>query len=318
MNSPHQTKHQLVILHRIFVAFCILASCIWTPMVAAAGIAQTTFSSPEEGVVALMAAVQSNNIPMLRAILGPRSRKLISSGDDVADEQRRTAFIREYNNAHQVHLYGDTKATLTVGNDAWPMPIPMVKSGTRWRFDTRQGEKEILARRIGANELAAIQVCLAIVDAENEYASKLWSQDTGARYADRFVSTPGQRDGLYWDVNDNEPQSPLGPLLAAAAHEGYVQAESKPLAPYHGYYYKILTGQGENAPGGAYDYMVHGRMIGGFAILAYPARYGASGVMSLLVDHEGRVYEKDLGRTTSDVAGKITTFNPDASWIPHQ
>ena len=221
---------------------------------------------------------------------------------------------RHTGEANKIVLESDSQATLVIGDDEWPMPIPLVKSGGRWRFDSRQGEKEILARRIGANELAAIQVCLAIVDAEHEYAAQDRAGDGVPHYAARFVSTPGNHDGLYWETQTDEPPSPLGPLLAAAASEGYTNSEFRTLEPYHGYYYKILTSQGADAPGGAYDYLVKGKMIGGFAVLAYPARYGASGVMSFMVNHEGVVYEKNLGRRTAERAAEITSFNPDASW----
>jgi hypothetical protein len=204
---------------------------------------------------------------------------------------------------------------LLIGDDEWPLPIPLVKSGSRWRFDARQGEKEILARRIGANELAAIQVCLAIVDAENEYAAQVRASDGVPRYAQRFVSSPGKQDGLYWEAPAGAPPSPLGPLLAAAANEGYAESGHRTLAPYHGYYYRILTSQGAEAPGGAYDYVVNGRMIGGFAVIAYPARYGASGIMSFIVNHEGVVFEKNLGRNSAVTAAGLTSFNPDATWM---
>jgi hypothetical protein len=276
---------------------------------------QKSFESPEAGVNALVEAIKADDQKAMQSILGPRSRKLVSSGDAVADRQRREAFVKEYDEANKIVLDGDTRATLMIGNDEWPMPIPLVKRGGRWRFDAGQGEKEILARRIGANELAAIQVCLAIVDAENEYAAQIRSDDGGPHYAARFLSTPGKQDGLYWQSEADATPSPLGPLLAAAANEGYTESGSRVLAPYHGYYYKILTSQGADAPGGAYDYLVKGKMIGGFAVLAYPARYGSSGVMSFMVNHEGVVYEKNLGRKTTAVAADIASFNPDASWV---
>lgn len=290
------------------------ALCVIAPLAMAEAPVQKSFESPEAGVSALVEAVKANDQKALRAILGPRSRKLISSGDEVADEQNREAFIKSYSDTNKIVFEGDARATLVIGEDEWPLPIPLVKSGERWRFDARQGEKEILARRIGANELAAIQVCLAIVDAENEYAAQIGAGDKVPHYAARFVSTPGKHDGLYWETNADETPSPLGPLLAAAAAEGYAKSETRPLAPYHGYYYKLLTSQGPHAPGGAYDYLVKDRMIGGFAVLAYPARYAASGVMSFMVNHDGVVYEKDLGRNTKELAAKIMSFDPDESW----
>lgn len=310
MNPSEQTY-----LRKLPGMVVVLALCVAAPLASAGTPAQKTFASPEAGVNALVEAVKANDKMALRAILGAQSRKLISSGDDVADARSREAFVAKYSEASKIVPDADRKATLVIGDDEWPMPIPLVKTGSRWHFDARQGEKEILARRVGANELAAIQVCLAIVDAEHEYAGQARASNGGPHYAARFLSTSGKRDGLYWETQPDEASSPLGPLLAGAATEGYPKSEPKVLAPYHGYYYKILTSQGADAPGGAYDYFVRGRMIGGFAVLAYPARYGASGVMSLMVNYEGVVYEKNLGRETKALAAGMTTFNPDASWI---
>jgi hypothetical protein len=285
-----------------------------TPLATARTTAQQSFESPESGVTALVEAVKANDQALMISILGPHSGKLISSGDEVADAQNREKFIEAYGQAHKIVLEGDTKAALVIGADEWPLPIPLVESHGKWRFDSAQGKKEILARRIGANELAAIKTCLAIVDAQREYAEQDRDGEGVPHYADRFASTPGKRDGLYWETNADEPPSPLGPLLAAAASEGYTKSAQTPLAPYHGYYYRILTGQGPDARGGAYDYIVNGKMIGGFAVLAYPARYGASGIMTFMVGYDGVVYEKNLGKKTAELAAEITRFNPDATW----
>jgi hypothetical protein len=314
VNMPEQTVSHIHGWQKLRRTIGALALCVMAPLATAGTAVQESFESPEAGVNALVEAVKSNDQRMLRTILGPHSRKLVSSGDEVADAHNRETFIKAYSAANKIVLESDALATLVIGDDEWPLPIPLVKSGGRWRFDSRQGEKEILARRIGANELAAIQVCLAIVDAEHEYAVQDRAGDRVPHYAARFVSTPGNYDGLYWETQTDEPPSPLGPLLAAAASEGYANSEFRTLEPYHGYYYKILTSQGADAPGGAYDYLVKGKMIGGFAVLAYPARYGASGIMSFMVNHEGVVYEKNLGRRTAQVAAEITSFNPDASW----
>jgi hypothetical protein len=299
---------------RLCLTICAVALLVITPLASAATASQKSFVSPEEGITALVDAVRANDQPALRAILGPGGGKLISSGDAVADQHRREAFLKAYGDANKLVHDGDARATLVIGRDEWPMPIPLVKSGGVWRFDTRQGEKEILARRIGRNELSAIQVCLAILDAEREYAALDVDSDGIPEYARKFVSAPGRRDGLYWETKAGEPPSPLGPLLAAAASEGYTGPDARPLAPYHGYFYKILTRQGKDAPGGGYDYFVNGKMIGGFAMIAYPARYGASGVTSFVVNHDGVVYEKNLGKNAAALASKMTTFNPDASW----
>ena len=277
--------------------------------------AQKSFVSPEAGVAALVEAVKSDDQPALRAILGPHGSKLVKSGDPVADEQSREKFIQAYGEANKIILEDDNRAELSIGKDGWPMPIPLVKSDDgNWRFDTRTGEAEILARRIGRNELAAIQVCLAIVDAEREYAARDADGDSLREYATRITSTPGKRDGLYWPTKPDEQLSPLGPLLAAAAKDGYTSPTSGSLEPYHGYFYKILTKQGKGAPGGAYNYFVNGKMIAGFALIAYPARYRASGIVSFIVNQDGIVYEKNLGKNTTAIASGLTTFSPDASW----
>jgi hypothetical protein len=191
------------------------------------------------------------------------------------------------------------------------MPIPLVKGEEGWRFDTHRAAEEILNRHIGRNELAAIQVCLAIVDAQREYATQDADGDGVPGFASKFVSSPGKRDGLYWETREDEPLSPIGPLLAAAANEG---ADSTGLTPFHGYLYRMLTKQGKNAPGGAYDYRANGKLLGGFAVLAYPARYGLSGVVSFMVNQDGVVYQKDLGQNTATLAAKMTEFDPDPSW----
>jgi Protein of unknown function (DUF2950) len=277
--------------------------------------AQMRFVSPEAAVAALVEAIKSDDQPALRAILGPYGSKLVRSGDPVADEQNREKFSLAYGEANRIILEGDKRAQLSIGKDGWPMPIPLVKANDgNWRFDTRAAEAEILNRRIGRNELAAIQVCLAIVDAEREYAGRDAHGGGLREYAARFMSTLDKHDGLYWPTNPDEQLSPLGPLLAAAAKDGYTSPDSGSLAPYHGYFYKILTKQGKGAPGGAYNYFVNGKMIAGFALIAYPARYGASGIMSFIVNQDAIVYEKNLGKNTTAIASRLTTFSPDASW----
>jgi hypothetical protein len=292
----------------------VLALIAVAPTTLPAAAPQKTFASPEAGITALVEAIKVNDQPMLEVILGPQGKKLISSGDTVADQQNREAFIKAYSEANTLLFEGDTHAVLVIGQDEWPMPIPLVKSPAGWRFDTRQGEKEILARRIGRNELSAIQVCLAIVDAAHEYAALDVDGDGIPEYAQQFVSTPGKRNGLYWQTKAGEPPSPLGPLLAAATSEGYTDSVTRPLAPYHGYFYRILTKRGKDAPSGASDYLINGHMIGGFAVIAYPARYGVSGIMSFMVNQDGLVYEHNLGKNTTTIASRMTTFNPDARW----
>jgi DUF2950 family protein len=276
---------------------------------------QTTFSSAEEGMQAFVEAIKLNDPSVLQTLLGADGLQLFDSGDAAADAQWRKRFLNAYADANNVVLKeNNTRAILTVGRDEWPMPIPLVKSQNGWRFDTHHAAEEILNRHIGRNELAAIQVCLAIVDAEREYATQDVDGDGVPGFTSKFVSSPGKRDGLYWGTREDEPLSPVGPLLAAAANDGPVTSDSTVLMPFHGYLYRMLTKQGKNAPGGAYDYRANGKLLGGFAVLAYPARYGTSGVVSFMVNQDGVVYQKDLGQNTEALAAEMTEFDPDPSW----
>jgi ribosomal protein L34 len=273
---------------------------------------QKRFKSPDAAVKALMDACVANDVNALVALFGPGSQDLVSSGDEVDDARGRQMFVKAYGEAHRLEKAADGKRILYVGKDDWPMPVPIVKAGKRWRFQTEEGRQEILSRRVGKNELDAIQTCLAIVDAQKEYAVLDRDTDQLLEYAQKFESESGKRDGLYWETAPGEPLSPLGPLVALAAAEGYGKAAQ--MSPYHGYLFRIITAQGENANGGAYSYMVDGSMIGGFAIVAYPALYRSSGVKTFIVNHEGIVYEKDLGAETAKIAAAITVFDPDKSW----
>jgi hypothetical protein len=230
----------------------------------------------------------------------------------VDDRERGEEFVRLYDDANRLEPAGDRKLIIHVGKNDWPFPIPIVKVGESWRFDTKQGKEEILHRRIGENELDTIQTCLAIVDAQREYAAIDRDGDGLLEYAQKFESTKGKTDGLYWAVKPGEKSSPLGPLVAKARGEGYTKGE-KP-APYNGYFYRILTAQGKSAGGGAYSYLVKGKMVGGFAVVAYPATYAVSGVKTFIVNHEGVVYEKDLGPKTVKLAKSMKTYNPDKTW----
>jgi hypothetical protein len=289
---------------------------MWSPSASAAEVKQKRFASAEDGVQALMAALKANDVKAMLAVLGPDARPLIVTSDAVADRQERERVVREYEEVHSLAKSGETKAVLQVGKDDWPMPIPLVKEDGSWRFDTHAGKEEILNRRIGRNELAAIEVCRAYVDAQREYYLRNPEHEALHQYAQKFLSTKGKRDGLYWTTKDSEEPSPLGPLIARAQGRGYVKAkdvQGKPL-PYYGYYYRILKSQGADAPGGAYDYVVRGKMIGGFALVAYPATWGNSGVMTFIVNHDGVVYQKDLGPDTAAAARAITRFDPDSTW----
>jgi len=276
---------------------------------------QTTFSSAEEGMQAFVESIKLNDPFVLQTLLGADGPGLFDSGDPAADAQWRKRFLQTYADANKVVLQeNNTRAILTVGRDEWPMPIPLVKSEEGWRFDTHHAAEQILNRHIGRNELAAIQVCLAIVDAEREYATQDADGDGVPGFASKFVSSPGKRDGLYWETREDEPLSPVGPLLAAAANEGPVTSDPTVLTAFHGYLYRMLTKQGKNAPGGAYDYQANGKLLGGFAVIAFPARYGMSGVVSFMVNQDGVVYQKDLGQNTAALVAEMTEFDPDPSW----
>jgi hypothetical protein len=273
--------------------------------------AQQSFKSADEAAAALATAAKTGDRAAILTVLGPDADDIVSSGDDVADKSIRERFVQAYDEKHQIEKHGDDQALLVIGNDDFPFPIPLVRKSDAWKFDTAAGRQEVLFRRVGENELDAIQVCLAYVDAQDEYAEKDHGAGAGV-YAQRVVSQPGQKDGLYWPASAGEEQSPLGELAAEATDQGYRVGEGH--APFHGYYFKILTRQGPNAPGGALDYVVKGRMIGGFALVAYPAEYGNSGVMTFVVSHAGIIFQKDLGPHTGQLAQKITAFDPDNSW----
>jgi len=263
-------------------------------------------------VEALVKALRDHNEKELVALFGPGSEALISSGDKVDDRERSENFVRLYGEANRLEPAGDNKRIVHVGNNDWPFPIPLVKTDDRWRFDTKQGREEILNRRVGENELDTIQTCLAIVDAQREYAALDRDGDGLLAYAQKFYSTRGKTDGLYWEVKPGDKPSPMGPLVAKAQGEGYVTGE-KP-APYNGYFSRILTAQGKSAKGGAYSYLVKGKMVGGFAVVAYPATYAVSGVKTFIVNHDGVVYQKDLGPKTGKLAKNMKTYDPDKTW----
>jgi hypothetical protein len=299
---------------RLFIVTAALAALMVSgPSRAETTVKQRSFASPEEAVGALVDALKSKDIQALEAIFGPGSKDLVSSGDPVSDKAGADRFISLYAEKNSLQEESAGKVILHLGNEDWPFAIPIVKKNALWRFDARQGRHEILARRIGRNELSAIQVCLAYVDAQREYALEDRNGDTLPEYAQKFLSDPGKKNGLYWKVKEGEKPSPLGPLAAEANKQGYTRKDGKP-SPYHGYYYRILKAQGKSAPSGAYDYMVKGKMIGGFALVAYPAKYASSGVMTFIVNHDGVVYQKDLGRQTAKTAQAMKLFNPDSTW----
>jgi hypothetical protein len=279
----------------------------------AAASRQEVFATPEAAVDALVAAAKADDEKRLLAIFGAEAKPLLDSGDPVADEATRQRFVAQYDEAHEIVPSTGEAKVLQTGKSGWPFPIPLVPVEGGWRFDTAAGKDEILDRRIGANELSTIQTCLAYVDAQREYHARNPEGDALPQYAQRVSSSAGKRDGLYWETKPDEPPSPLGELFAEARGEGYRPKEGAPI-PYHGYYYRILKAQGPSAAGGAYDYVVRGKMIGGFALVAYPAEWGASGVMTFVVNHDGVVYEKDLGPKTAKLAQSMKAFDPDPTW----
>jgi DUF2950 family protein len=270
---------------------------------------QKTFSSPENAINALVTAAQNNDEEAMLDVLGPDGKQIVSSGDATEDANSRANFVQRYQEMHRLVKEPDGTLILYVGARNWPAPIPLVNKGNSWYFDTDAGKKEILYRRIGRNELSTIRVCQELVAAEKEYHSA-----EHAEYAQKIFSDEGQHNGLYWKVAEGEPQSPIGPLVASAVAEGYVKGQAGPPTPYRGYYYHILTRQGKDAPGGAKSYIVNGKMIEGFAFVAYPAEYRSSGVMTFIVDVDGVVYQKDLGKKTEVLAKAMKEYNPDSSW----
>lgn len=279
----------------------------------ASAMSQKGFSSPEEAVISLVAAVRANDEKEMLAILGPVSKELISSGDEVADRAGREKFLKAYDQMNTIEKGPANTMVLHIGADNWAMPIPIIKKGTTWVFDISKGKKEILNRRIGRNELHVIEVLAAYVDAQHEYATRDCRGSGKVEFAQRFISTEGTHDGLYWEAKEGQEESPLGPLIARAAKEGYSRAASN-LSPFHGYYFKILKGQGKHASGGSYNYVVKASMILGFALVAYPAEHGNSGIMTFIVNQEGTIYEKNLGKNTKRIAEAMKVFDPDKTW----
>ncbi len=264
---------------------------------------------------ALVAATQQAGARALLEILGPEGRTLVRSGDRVADQRGRARLLAAFDAFHAIEMAGPGQATLVVGPERWPMPIPLVQEGGAWRFDTRAGAQEILDRRIGRNELTVIEVCRAYVTAQRDYAAADPLGTGRHEFAQRFASTAGTRDGLYWPAKPGEEESPLGLLVARARAEGYGGATTREkLRPYQGYYYRILTRQGAHAPGGPASYVVDGHMTGGFALVAFPAKYGQSGVMTFIVNQAGIVYQKNLGPNTTAIARGMTEYDPDPTW----
>jgi hypothetical protein len=275
-----------------------------------------TFNSAEDAVSALAAAASTKDKAALHSIFGPGGADL-ENADRVQGTNELNNFTAAYNQTHRLVRQSDSSYTLEVGPDFWPFPVPIIKKNGQWVFDTEAGKEELLRRRIGQNELSTLDVMRAYVDAQREYASKDRDGDEVLEYAQKITSSPGKTDGLYWPEDLNGEASPLGPWVAEAQSEGYytdpAAAQAGP-QPFHGYYFRILTRQGSHAPGGKYDYIINGNMIGGFALIAWPADYGDSGIMTFIVNQQGRVYQKDLGEKTAKIVKKIQAYDPDPSW----
>jgi hypothetical protein len=286
----------------VFLTVCIPVSMAQQP-------GQRTFLSSEDASNALLVAAQSNDEKAMLDILGPDGKQIVSSGDEAEDAQNRTNFVQRYQEMHRLVKEPDGTTVLYIGAHNWPTPIPLANRGVSWYFDTEAGKKEILYRRIGRNEMSTIRVCQELVAAEKEYYTAQHSQ-----YAPKIFSDEGQHNGLYWKAADGEPRSPIGPLVAAAVAEDNVKGQAGAVTPYRGYYYRVLTGQGKDASGGAKRYIINGKMTEGFAFVAYPAEYKSSGVMTFIVDEEGVVYQKDLGRKTEALARAMKEYDTNSSW----
>jgi hypothetical protein len=299
---------------QLFAAVLLVTISVFVGFDADAAVKQKGFATPEEAVKAFVAAMQSNDERELLSIFGPTAKELISSGDPIRDKTQREKFVGDYDRKNSITQDG-AKMVLVVGEKDWPFPIPLVKKADQWIFDTKAGKEEILNRRIGENELNTVQTLLAVVDAQREYAMNDRDNDALLEYAEKFRSDPGKKNGLYWETKEGEQPSPLGELVVDARSEGYTRTGTKqnPI-PFHGYYFRMLKKQGKHAAGGAFDYVVKNNMIGGFAVVAYPAGYGSSGVMTFVVNYEGVVYEKDLGKNTVKTAKAMTSFDPDQTW----
>lgn len=297
------------------LAFAAPANSEPTASAAASNTAAQSFQTPDDAAKALLEAARSDDRNTLITVFGSRHADLLSSGDEVEDKNNRANFVTLAQEKMAVETIGEGKAILRVGDTDWPFPIPMVKTGDGWRFDAEEGRQEILNRRIGRNELSTLGVMRGYVEAQFDYANADRDGDGVSEYAQKLRSEPGKFDGLFWEGAESLPKSPLGPLVAEARAVGYKigGATEKP-SPYHGYYYQILTRQGGAAPGGRYDYIINGNMIAGFGLVAFPAEYGSTGIMTFIVNHQGRIFQKDLGLKTAELAATMKEYNPDSTW----
>jgi len=306
--KPNFNKFHCPSLPKITAVAILLTVCVSTRS-AAQQQGPKTFSSPEDASNAFVTAAQNNDEKAMLEILGPDGKQIVYSGDETEDAHSRANFVQRYQEMHRLVKEPDGTVILHIGAKNWPTPIPLVNKGNSWYFDTDAGKKEILFRRIGRNELSTIRVCQELVAAEKEYYSTQHDE-----YAQKIFSDEGQHNGLYWKTAEGERQSPIGPLVASAVAQGYAKSRDGAPTPYRGYYYHILTHQGKYGPGGTKNYIVNGKMTEGFAFAAYPAEYRSSGVMTFIVNEDGVVYQKDLGKKTEVLAKGMKEYNPDSSW----
>jgi Protein of unknown function (DUF2950) len=299
----------------LLLAFLLpLAACNHASNNEAATPSTKAFASPDGASNALLAAAKAGDQNTILAIFGPDSKEVIYSGDAVQDKNAADRFVTAYGVMHRWRKMPDGSQMLLVGADNYPFPIPLKKNGDgQWFFDTAAGKDEVLSRRIGRNELAIIEVCGAVADAQAEYFAHPHDGQPAKQYAMKFISDDGKQNGLFWKPTEGQPASPLGPLAASASAEGY-KANPNAHTAFHGYYFRMLTGQTDKAPGGAKDYVVNGKMTGGFAFVAYPAQYGNSGVMTFMINQDGVLLQKDLGKTTSETVAAMNQFDPDSAW----
>ena len=311
-NRNNRSPFRIASLALAVLALAAVASAL-PPTKAASASGGQAFDTPQQAADALIQAATAGDTAAIVKIFGPASKDLVNSGDAVEDKNRLTSFVEKAKAKTNVHFEADdpNRAILEVGTDDWPMPVPIVRSGGKWRFDAAEGKEEILARRIGGNELDAIDLLRGYVEAQKDYASTLHEGAKEHQYAQKWVSSPGKQDGLSWNGPDGKPAGPIGDEIAKLLAEGY----SSKAEPVNGYYFRTLTAQGPNARLGARNYIINGAMIGGFAAIAWPAKYGSTGIQTFLVNNDGDVYQKDLGPQTGTLAPGIKTYNPDKSWI---
>ena len=310
-NEMTTTRVTLSLALSMFLFVCLFV----TPLASADDAAtQQVFPTASAAVTALVAADKAEDMKALSSILGPDSDQILSSGDPVADKNARDEFVRRYDEMHRLAYDDQGRVILYIGAGNWPVPIPLIKKDSGWVFDTAAGKDELLYRRIGRNELFTIKVLEDLADAQTEYASDAHDGEGPGLFAQKILSDTGKQNGLYWEAAEGQPASPIGPLVASATAAGYKKDTGGNPVPFHGYYYKVLTAQGRNAPGGAKNYLVGGKMTKGFAFLAYPAEYRASGVMTFMINQDGVIVQKDLGTDTATSASKMTQYNPDKTW----